>query len=100
MSCPHCHDTGWRTIPRDEASRVERCVCWRQSVAQTMLTAAKIPPRYRTCDLESFVTYENDQLLRAVERARGAKLHHGTLHLIAVKRFGIVCRARDGCLPS
>ena len=35
-----------------------------------MLTAAKIPPRYRTCDLESFVTYENERLLRAVARAR------------------------------
>ena len=35
-----------------------------------MLTAAQIPPRYRTCDLESFVTYENEQLLRAVDRAR------------------------------
>ena len=70
MSCPHCHDTGWRTIPRDDASRVERCVCWRQSVAQTMLATAKIPPRYRTCDLESFVTYENERLLRAVKFAR------------------------------
>ena len=35
-----------------------------------MLTAAQIPPRYRTCDLESFVTYKNDRLLRTVERAR------------------------------
>ena len=70
MSCPHCHDTGWRTIPQDDASRVERCACWRQSATQTMLTAAQIPPRYRTCDLESFVTYRNEQLLRAVDRAR------------------------------
>ena len=35
-----------------------------------MLAGAQIPPRYRTCDLESFVTYKNDQLLRAVDRAR------------------------------
>jgi DNA replication protein DnaC len=70
MSCPHCHDTGWRTVPEDDASRVERCVCWRQGVAHTMLAGAKIPPRYRNCDLETFVTYENDQLLCAVDRAR------------------------------
>ena len=70
MPCPHCHDTGWRTVPEDDASRVERCVCWRQSVGQTMLADAKIPPRYRACDLESFVTYENDQLLCAIDRAR------------------------------
>ncbi|HJN43639.1 MAG: DNA replication protein DnaC [Acidobacteria bacterium] len=70
MSCPHCHDTGWRTVSGDEASRVERCDCWRQGVAQTMLVGAKIPPRYRTCDLESFITYENDLLLCAVDRAR------------------------------
>ena len=34
-----------------------------------MLAGAQIPPRYRTCDLESFVTYKNEQLLRAVDRA-------------------------------
>ncbi len=39
-------------------------------MAQTMLAGAQIPPRYRTCDLESFVTYKNEQLLRAVDRAR------------------------------
>ena len=70
MPCPHCHDTGWRTVSEDDASRVERCPCWRQGVAQTMLAAAKIPPRYRACDLESFVTYENDPLLCAIDRAR------------------------------
>ena len=70
MSCPHCHDTGWRAVTGDAASRVERCECWRQGVAQTMLASAQIPPRYRACDLESFVTYDNAKLLRAVDRAR------------------------------
>ena len=70
MSCPHCHDTGWRTVSGDDADRVERCACWRQSAAQTLLTAARIPPRYRSCDLATFVTYENPHLLRAVDRAR------------------------------
>ena len=70
MSCPHCHDTGWRTVTGDEASRVERCECWRTGVGQTMLAAAKIPPRYRSCELETFVTYPNEKLLKTVERAR------------------------------
>ena len=35
-----------------------------------MLVGAQIPPRYRACDLESFVTYDNARLVRAVERAR------------------------------
>jgi DNA replication protein DnaC len=70
MSCPHCHDTGWRTIDGDDASRVERCECWRQSVAHTLLASAQIPPRYRTCELATFVTYKNEKLLRAVDRAR------------------------------
>jgi|TARA_B100000586_G_scaffold267401_1_gene242022 DNA replication protein DnaC len=39
-------------------------------VVQTLLSGARIPPRYRDCELASFVTYENEQLLRAVEKAR------------------------------
>jgi DNA replication protein DnaC len=70
MSCEHCHDTGWRAAPGQDAGRVERCVCWRHGVSQTLLSGALIPPRYRNCDLDTFVTYPNPQLLQAVERAR------------------------------
>ena len=35
-----------------------------------MLAGAQIPSRYRACDLESFLTYDNGQLVRAVDRAR------------------------------
>jgi DNA replication protein DnaC len=35
-----------------------------------LLTSAQIPPRYRTCALDTFVTYTNEKLLRAVNRAR------------------------------
>ncbi len=69
MSCERCHDTGWCAAATD-ATRVERCECWRQGVVQTLLSGARIPPRYRDCELASFVTYENEQLLRAVEKAR------------------------------
>ena len=57
-------------VPEDGVSRVVRCECWRRGVARTMLATAQIPPRYRACELETFVTYENERLLRAVDRAR------------------------------
>ena len=71
MSCRHCHGTRWRTVVAgDGVSRVERCECWRTDAARILLEAARIPPRYRACDLATFVTYENPRLLRAVDRAR------------------------------
>lgn len=70
MPCTLCHDTGWRAVSGADFDRVERCSCWRERVAQSLLSVAKIPPRYRSCDLSSFVTYENERLHRAVERTR------------------------------
>ena len=35
-----------------------------------MLDEARIPPRYRRCELESFVTYPNEKLLTAVKQAK------------------------------
>ena len=70
MSCPHCDGTRWRKAPDDGVLRVERCECWREDAARTLLAAARIPSRYRACDLATFVTYENPQLRRAVDRAQ------------------------------
>jgi DNA replication protein DnaC len=70
MTCPHCHGTGWRARDVDGVRRVERCECWRQQVAHTLLKDAKIPPRYHKCDFSTFVTYPNERLLRAVKKAR------------------------------
>ena len=70
MPCAYCHDTGWRHVLLEEVDRVERCECWRRRVAQTLLSAARIPQRYRSCQLSTFVTYENPKLLRALEKAR------------------------------
>ncbi len=52
------------------ARRVERCDCWREGVTARMLDEARIPPRYRRCELESFVTYPNEKLLGAVRLAK------------------------------
>ena len=70
MACTECHGTGWRARDVDGVRRVERCDCWRQQVAHKLLSDAKIPPRYQKCDFSSFVTFPNEQLLRAVKRAR------------------------------
>ena len=69
MAFSHCDDVGWRTVTGDDAGRVERCECWRLGVATTQLDAARIPARYRDCDLDSFVTYPNEALLNAIDRA-------------------------------
>ena len=71
MECAACSDTGWRALEADGVRRVERCDCWRRRVAHTMLEEAGIPRRYGKCDFSSFVTYENEQLLRALASARG-----------------------------
>jgi len=50
--------------------RVVRCDCWREGLTNRLLEDARIPPRYRRCDLETFVTYPNEKLLGAVRQAR------------------------------
>ena len=69
--CPDCDGTRWRVVTDDGGPRVERCGCWRADAARTLLAAARIPSRYRDCDLTTFVTYENPKLQRAIDRVRG-----------------------------
>jgi DNA replication protein DnaC len=69
MSCPHCDDTGWRPVDVDGVRRVARCECWRDALVDRLLADAKIPPRYRRCDLDNFRDH-NDSLIRAVSRAK------------------------------
>ena len=70
MPCSICDDTGWKAIESDGGRRVVRCDCWRNSLAARMLDNARIPPRYKRCDLEAFVTYPNEKLLSAVRQAQ------------------------------
>jgi DNA replication protein DnaC len=70
MTCPICDGTGWRPIDRDGVRRVERCECWRETVAARHLADARVPPRYARCDLAHFVLYPNEKLVSAVARAR------------------------------
>ena len=70
MACSLCDDTGWKPVDVGGVRRVERCDCWREGQAARMLEDARVPPRYRRCDLETFVTYPNERLLNAVKQAR------------------------------
>src|SRR5688572_1293486 len=70
MSCPLCDGTGWKSIESDGVRRVDRCDCWREGLTNRMLEQARVPPRYRKCELDSFVTYPNEKLMAAVRQAR------------------------------
>ena len=70
MPCDLCDDTGWKAIDVDGARRVVRCDCWRDGLTTRLLDEARIPPRYRRCDLETFKTYPNEKLLAAVKHAK------------------------------
>ena len=70
MPCALCDDTGWKSIEVAGVSRVARCDCRRDTLIDQRLTDARIPPRYQRCDLDNFVLYDNEQLVRAVDSAR------------------------------
>ena len=70
MPCPICDDSGWKPVEVDGVSRVTRCDCWRARASDTLLAAARIPRRYQHCDLDTFVTYPNERLVKAVKRTR------------------------------
>jgi hypothetical protein len=65
-----CDDTGWKTIEVDGVSRVTRCDCVRDKTVDQRPRDARIPPRYQRCTLDSFLIYQNEELLRAVSTAR------------------------------
>ena len=70
MSCPLCDDTGWKPIEVESVRRVERCDCWRDGLSAKLMEQARVPPRYRKCELDAFVIYPNEKLVAAVKRAR------------------------------
>lgn len=75
MACERCDDTGWKSVEVNGSRRVERCDCWRENVTARLLEEARIPPRYRACTLETFLTYPNEKLLAAVRRAQAFADH-------------------------
>ncbi|PYQ99614.1 MAG: DNA replication protein DnaC [Acidobacteria bacterium] len=72
MPCPLCDDTGWKPIQDGAGTgvrRVVRCDCWRENRTAQRLSQARIPPRYKKCDLDAFRT-DTDSLIQAVQKCR------------------------------
>jgi DNA replication protein DnaC len=57
-------------VEQDGVRRVVRCECWREGLTARLLDEARVPPRYRKCTLDTFITYPNEKLLMAVKVAR------------------------------
>jgi DNA replication protein DnaC len=70
MPCSLCDDTGWKAVETNGVRRVERCDCWRDALTGRLMEQARVPPRYRKCDLDAFVIYPNEKLVSAVRQAR------------------------------
>ena len=71
--CAVCDDTGWKPVTVEGVRRVVRCDCWQSEHTRRLVEEARIPPRYRRCDFDTFLVYrENEKLTNAV---------------LAVKRF-------------
>jgi DNA replication protein DnaC len=71
--CAVCDDTGWKPVTVEGVRRVVRCDCWQSEHTRRLVEEARIPPRYRRCDFDTFLVYrENEKLANAV---------------LAVKRF-------------
>ena len=52
--CPDCGGTGWSRVHRSGAEGVKPCDCRKRERAARLLNTAKIPARYRNCDLDNF----------------------------------------------
>jgi DNA replication protein DnaC len=70
MPCHLCDDTGWKPVDVNGVRRMERCDCWREGVTAKLMEQARVPPRYRKCDLDAFVIYPNEKLINAVNKAK------------------------------
>jgi DNA replication protein DnaC len=54
MTCALCNDTGWKYIGPDNDRRVTRCNCRDTVRAERLLKLARIPRRYKHCELSNF----------------------------------------------
>jgi DNA replication protein DnaC len=73
--CPLCSGTGWHMVPVEHNGRTveqaARCECIRQRLGERLLEAARIPRRYRHCELSNF---EHEGPFRSLASAHMASL--------------------------
>jgi DNA replication protein DnaC len=54
-SCTICNDTGWKSVgDKTTGERVTKCDCQRRERADKLLTMARIPERYKHCEISNF----------------------------------------------
>jgi DNA replication protein DnaC len=69
--CAVCDDTGWKPVTVEGVRRVVRCDCWQSEHTRRLVEEARIPPRYRRCDFDTFLVYrENEKLANAVQAVK------------------------------
>ncbi len=68
--CADCQGTGWVIRNQDGVSRASRCECWIREKIGKLRQSAGIPIRYARCTFDGFTVYPNEDLERALRRAR------------------------------
>ncbi len=58
--CPVCGGTGFAIEIREGTEVAVRCSCRRARSPESLMTAARIPPRYEHCSIESFEIWSTD----------------------------------------
>ena len=54
MPCSLCNDTGWKYVGPEEQRRVAPCECRSVARSERLLELARIPRRYRHCEISNF----------------------------------------------
>lgn len=89
MPCERCHDSYWLTDVVDGVEHVRRCDCWRAALSAHQLANARLPQRYRHCELDNFET-NTDTLREALRRGRAF------VDAFPVVDRGLLLRGRHG----
>lgn len=69
-SCPRCGGSGWELADDGRAGTARPCDCQDRERLPRLLDAAQVPPRYRSCRLESFNPGNQDALIKALRATR------------------------------
>ncbi len=69
-SCPTCGGAGWLLETVDGSKQARPCACRVAEIKREKLEAARIPERYRACNLENFNPLKSAELARAKAIAR------------------------------
>jgi DNA replication protein DnaC len=95
-SCPICSGTGWRMVAVEHngrsVERAARCECIRQLLGERLLEAARIPRRYRHCELSNF---EHEGPFRSLASAHMASLRF--VEEFPIESAGLLLTGPIGC---